>query len=119
MRDDENMFQRSVRLIEQARPTNPLVVNAIVIAETLWVLERRAKVERRVARDTLYGFLETDQILVPDSNPLKAWQDTLVSGHRDYSDVVIAAINSELGCDYTYTLDAGAAKAVPSMRLLP
>ena len=112
------MYQRAVALISQVRPGDPLIVNAVVIAESLWVLERKAKVERGRARQTLFGFLDSEQILVHETNPFRGWEDTLASDHRDYSDLIIAAINREIGCEFTYTLDAGAAKSVPGMKLL-
>jgi predicted nucleic-acid-binding protein len=118
LRDDEAMFQRAAALIGRTSPDDPLLVNVVVVAESLWVLERKAGVDRAIARSTLAGLLESEELRVLDTNPLRHWADTLASGHRDYSDLVISQINLEAGCDFTYTLDAPAAKAVPGMRLL-
>jgi len=118
LRDHEEMYQRSLALLSRVHANDPLVVNAVVVAESLWVLERKAKVERRLARSTLLGFLESDQIRVHETNPFKGWADTMTSSHRDYSDLVIAQINREIGCEFTYTLDEGASKAVSGMELL-
>lgn len=118
LRDDEAMFQRAAALIARTSPDDPLIVNAVVVAESLWVLERRAGIERGIARATLAGLLESEELRVHETNPFRQWMETLVSGHPDYSDLVIARINREIGCDFTYTLDGPAAKAVPGMELL-
>lgn len=118
LRDDEAMFQRAANLVARTPPSEPLIVNVVVVAESLWVLERKANVERRTARATLLGLLESNEMSVHDSNPFRFWAETLASDHRDCSDLIIAAINREIGCKYTYTLDAGAARSVPGMELL-
>lgn len=118
LRDHEAMFAKAVALVSRVSADDPLVVNAIVVAESLWVLERRAGVERTQARNALAGLLESDQMLVHEANPFRGWADTLSSSHRDYSDIVIAQINREIGCDFTYTLDAVAAARVPGMEFL-
>ena len=118
LRDDEAMFQRAAALLERTPPDDPLIVNAVVVAECLWVLERKASVERTVARTTLTGLLESEELRVHDTNPFRHWAETLASGPRDYSDLVIAQINREIGCDFTYTLEGPAARAVPGMELL-
>ncbi|MGY6707691.1 MAG: PIN domain-containing protein [Rhizobiaceae bacterium] len=118
LRDDEVMFQRAAALVGRTSPDDPLIVNAVVVAESLWVLERKAGVERLTARATLTGLLESEEMRVHETNPFRNWAETLSSEHRDYSDLVIAQINREIGCEFTYTLDGPAAKAVPGMQLL-
>lgn len=118
LRDDEAMFQRAAALIGRTSPDDPLIVNVVVVAESLWVLERRAGVEREIARATLAGLLESEELRVHDTNPFRHWAETLSSGHSDYSDLVIARINREIGCDFTYTLDGPAARSVLGMQLL-
>ena len=46
------------------------------------------------------------------------WAEALASKHKGWTDVVVARINSELGCSHTYTFDKKAAKSVPGMELL-
>ena len=118
LRDDEAMFQRAAALIARTSPEDPLIVNAVVVAESLWVLERKAGIARQLVRKTLSDLLESEEMRVHETNPLRYWAETLSSDHRDFSDLVIAQINREIGCDFTYTLDKGAAKKVPGMELL-
>ena len=49
LRDDEAMFQRAAALIGRTSPDDPLLVNVVVVAESLWVLERKAGVDRAIA----------------------------------------------------------------------
>lgn len=118
LRDDETMFERASALVARTSPEDPLIVNAVVVAESLWVLERRAQIGREVARRTLAQLFDSEELRVHDTNPLRYWADALASSHRDFSDMLIAQMNREIGCDFTYTLDAAAAKAVVGMELL-
>ncbi len=112
------MFQVVTSLLASADGRNPLLVNAIVVAESLWVLERQQKISAKRARPVLFGFLNSSQISVSSNNPFSDWASVLEHGHRDFSDRIIAQVNLELGCEYTLTLDKRAARDVPGMKLL-
>jgi predicted nucleic-acid-binding protein len=45
-RDDPEQFDAAVRLVKASGPDRQLFVNPIVVAETIWVLERIYKTDR-------------------------------------------------------------------------
>jgi predicted nucleic-acid-binding protein len=118
VRDHIGQYQAAVALVSNSGAREPLIVNPIVIAETVWVLEKRYRQERQTARGLLATLLDTDEFAVPRRMNCDGWSDWLQSGHSNFSDVVIAAINLENGCEKTVTFDLRAAKSVPGMELL-
>lgn len=117
-RDDPQQFDAAVRLVKASGPDKPLFVNPMVIAETVWVLERVYKVDRMKARQQVAGLLDTVEIRVPEMLHMESWTEWLYSPHPDFSDVVIAGLNSANGCKKTMTFDRKAAQSVPGMELL-
>jgi predicted nucleic-acid-binding protein len=117
-RDDPEQFDAAVRLVKASGPDRQLFVNPIVVAETIWVLERIYKTDRVTARKQVAGLLDTVEIKVPETMQMGSWNEWLQSPHPDFSDVVIAGLNSENGCETTMTFDRKAAQSVPGMELL-
>lgn len=117
-RDDPVQFEAAVALVRNSSADAPLFVNPMVVAETIWVLERVYKVDKMMARSQVAGFLDTVEIKVPDTLRMDNWGQWLASSHADFSDVVIAALNSANGCEKTMTFDRKAASSVPGMELL-
>jgi predicted nucleic-acid-binding protein len=117
-RDDLQQFTAAVELVKTSSGERPLFVNPVVIAEVVWVLERAYGIDPQVARDKLAGLLDTVEIKVPDVMRMERWANWLHSPHPDISDVIIAGINRENGCEKTMTFDRKAAKMVDGMELL-
>lgn len=117
-RDDERHFALATDLISGATPENPLCVNVVTLVEAVWVLESRLKMKASSARDVMGRFVASAEIFLPESNPFSDPGAALASGHRGWTDVVVAQINREIGCDFTYTFDRRAARDVPGMELL-
>ncbi|AKH99161.1 putative nucleic-acid-binding protein, contains PIN domain [Hoeflea sp. IMCC20628] len=117
-RDDKTQFDAAVELVKASDADRPLFVNPMVIVETIWVLERVYKTDRETARSHVAGLLDTVEIKVPEMLHMKNWAEWLHSPHPDFSDVVIAGINRENGCEKTMTFDKKAAASVPGMELL-
>jgi predicted nucleic-acid-binding protein len=117
-RDDPEQFDAAVRLVKASGPDRPLFVNPIVVAETIWVLERIYKTDRVTARKQVAGLLDTVEIKVPETMQIDGWSEWLKSPHPDFADVIIAGLNSANGCETTMTFDRKAAQSVPGMELL-
>jgi predicted nucleic-acid-binding protein len=62
--------------------------------------------------------LDTVEIKVPETMQMGGWSEWLKSPHPDFSDVIIAGLNSANGCETTMTFDRKAAQSVPGMELL-
>ncbi len=118
LRDDADQFAKARKLAEAASVEHPLCVNLLVVTETIWVLEKKSGISPELARSTMAAFLVTPEIHVPEQTVFRNWQQALSVRNGGWSDVVIAAINLENGCDFTYTLDQRAARDVAGMELL-
>ncbi len=117
-RDDQDQYDAAVALVRAASTASPLVVNPIVAAESVWVLERSFGLKATEARSLMLQLLGSRELLVPERLRFENWQSWFASPHRNFSDVVIAAMNLENGCEFTYTFDRRAAKSVPGMEFL-
>lgn len=117
-RDDQKQFDAAVELVKASSADRPLFVNPMVIAETIWVLERVYKTDRDTARKQVTGLLDTVEIKVPEMLHMENLAEWLQSPHPNFSDVVIAGLNRANGCEKTMTFDRKAAASVPGMELL-
>lgn len=117
-RDDERQHDAVIRLIKGVGNHGPLFVNPVVVAETIWVLERAYKVDRATGRTLVAELIDTVEFTLPNSLHLENWGEWLRSRHPNFSDVIIAGINRDNGCRATVTFDRKAAKWVPGMELL-
>lgn len=117
-RDDPDQYGAAVALVRSASTASPLVVNPIVVAESVWVLERSYGLKATEAHSLMLQLLGSRELLVPERLRFENWQNWFASPHDNFSDVIIAAMNLENGCEFTYTFDRRAAKSVPGMELL-
>ena len=118
MQDDERQCRLVSALIEATDHRDPLVLNPVVVAETVWVLERSYRIASREARRAVEFVLEAREFHMPASIGTADWQSWFSHTDSDFSDVIIAHLNRESGCSTTLTFDRHAARHVPGMELL-
>jgi predicted nucleic-acid-binding protein len=95
----------------------PAYVSAVVIAETVWILNRRLKYPMPVVAELLQNLLATDGLVVEYTEELDALFSA--SGPRsDIADYLIAWAALRAGCSRTVTFDSAAVKVIPGMELL-
>lgn len=116
--DDERQYSLARKLFVDASNGTPLCVNMVTLTETVWVLESRMKLAPDKARPLMASFLSAPEIRPLHDMRLPDPIAILGSRHFGWTDVVVAAINRENGCKFTYTFDRRAAKSVPGMELL-
>lgn len=117
--DDEAQHRRSVAFFAGRSADDPAYVNLLVIAELVWLLQRR------------YGFamdriIEVLQVLVESVNVVVERRDLLEAviaagpgNHKvSLADRLIAQMNQGAGCRATVTFDRPAADHIPAMELL-
>ena len=117
-RDDDRQFDLARKLVSAASAASPLCVNIVTLTEVVWVLEKRLSLPVERARGVARRFADAPEVYFSGDNPIHGWAEALASKHKGWTDVVVARINSELGCSHTYTFDKKAAKSVPGMELL-
>ena len=97
-----------------------VLLNNIVLVETLWTLRRLYGFERAQLQDLLGQLLSASTFCFEDratvSEATALFCDAS-NGQADFSDCLIAAHNAQLGCDTTVTFDKGMS-ALPQVEVL-
>jgi predicted nucleic-acid-binding protein len=116
--DDEpsqNLAAR--RFLGERTAEAPAYVSAVVVAETVWILNRRLKYPMAVIAELLQNLLATDGLVFEYTEEL----DALLSDtgpKADLADYLIAWGAQRAGCARIMTFDTKAATRVPGMELL-
>ena len=85
-------------------------VNAIVVAETTWILEQKLKLPRAGICDVVDRLLYSVNITVGDSAAVNEARQVYETANIGFADCLIAQMNSRVGCSYTLTFDKKAAR---------
>jgi predicted nucleic-acid-binding protein len=110
VRDDPAQFRAAVKFIENdCSEEAPGVVNHVVLAELVWVLERGYKYSRSTIVSLLGALFETGQVWIEHPDDARAALYEYQSG-ADFADSLIESANSRAGCEYTATFDRRAAR---------
>ena len=111
VQDDKAQAAKATRLIEsKCTARSPGYINIIVLCELVWVLKRAYSYKKRIIIDVLSTLLSVQEISVERSAEVSIALEEFSSGNGDFVDYLIAVINSQKGCDFTYTLDRTAAQ---------
>jgi predicted nucleic-acid-binding protein len=108
--DDREQCDRARKLVQKAVADGPVVVNAIVLSEFVWTLERALKVEKAKLVHLLTEVLSADDIEIEHRGAAETALLAYRTGAADFPDYYRAEINMELGCASTATFDAAALK---------
>lgn len=116
--DDEPEQNRAARRFFSERTAeDPAYVSAIVIAETMWVLNRRLKYPMPVITDVLHNLLAADGVVIEYADQLSVLFSQ-ADPVGDLPDYLIAWSARAAGCGRTVTFDKTAARKIPGMELL-
>jgi len=85
-------------------------VNAIVVAETAWILEQKLKVSRPHVSEVITRLLYSSNILVGDAAEVRAGQAQFDASTANFADCLIAQMNLAAGCSHTLTFDRKASR---------
>ena len=105
-RDDAQQFRR-VREFLEARfaEADPVLVNVIVLCETVWVLRSSYGISRREIAAALDALLGASGLVVEDRDQVAAAVDAYRHGPGDFADYLLGERNRAAGCVSTATLD--------------
>ena len=78
-------------------------VNAIVIAETTWILEQKLKLPRATVCDVIDRLLYSVNITLGDSAAVNEARQIYETVNIGFADCLIAQMNGRAGCTYTLT----------------
>ena len=110
--------ERAGRFFIERSADDPMYVGLIVVAELVWVLERRYGYKRHQTAAAVRYLLESPDVVVERAALVDVAIDRVEALGTDIADELIAATNAVVGCTTTVTLDKVAAKRTPGMELL-
>ncbi|MEL6464988.1 MAG: type II toxin-antitoxin system VapC family toxin [Pseudomonadota bacterium] len=85
--------------------------NAVVVAETLWVLAHPMKQPKAVLVDIVERLLASFNVEVSEPQAVHVALDAYRTGNAGFVDYLIGEINAKAGCTTTLTFDKKAAKS--------
>jgi predicted nucleic-acid-binding protein len=111
VRDDEIQFAAAKHVVDRAAEQGePVLLLFGMLLEAEWVLRSRYKVDKAAIIDAYTQLLETDGVQHEDEAAVEEaifrWKD---HPKADFTDCMLAARASRLGCTRFVTFDAGAA----------
>ena len=92
-------------------------VNLIVLAETLWVMERRMKQAAPIVIEVLAQLESAANVTLQEDEAVRAALAAHLRSRPGVNDRLIAEINKRAGCEATLTFDEVASRT-PGFRLL-
>ena len=108
--DDPKQSPAAARLIEGLTADSPGAIPAIVLAETVWVMEDVYGADRDQIATIVETLLRTANLIVQGAET--AWRalSRYRAGNADFADSLIERTCVELGCRQTFTFDKQAAR---------
>ena len=100
-------------LIEKLIAANhaPIFVNHVVLAESVWVLRRHARLSKQMLIDVIVALLNSENVVIDDRETVVSALHHYREQPGDFPDHLIGEINRRQGCSTTMTFDKAAAKS--------
>lgn len=103
--DPVQSHKASVLIERRLTEQNPGFVSAVVLAETVWVLERFYRLRTQHVALIVERILGADALVVEHEAEVATALAALWDGSRSFADALIGAINANAGCSRTLTFD--------------
>lgn len=94
-------------------------VALIVLVELVWTLRSRYSYSHSVIAEVVRSLLGSDDFVVESRALVEEALTLQTTNNAGFADILVALCCRAAGSDRTYTLDKKAAKAIPSMELIP
>jgi predicted nucleic-acid-binding protein len=108
--DDPEQTRLADRLIDSLTSANPGWIGLTALAETVWVLTRTYRLNRRRIVPILESLLVSREIVIEQSEMVREALRLYLSGKADFPDCLIALSARAAGCSRTVTFDRRAAR---------
>jgi predicted nucleic-acid-binding protein len=108
--DDPEQTRLADRLIDSLTSVNPGWIGLTALAETVWVLTRTYRLNRRRIVPILESLLVSREIVIEQSEMVREALRLYLSGKADFPDCLIALSARAAGCSRTVTFDRRAAR---------
>ncbi len=104
--DDPAQSKAAAVFIEKnCTKDQPGIINHIVLCETVWVLKKAYKYNKKIIIDVLKSILTVSEFEIPNRDIVDKAFEKYKEGKADFSDYLIGEINCYLKADYTVTFD--------------
>jgi predicted nucleic-acid-binding protein len=104
--DDPVQSRRATEFIErQLTEDNPGYVSAVVMAETVWVLERAYELENTEIADCIERILQAAVLVVQNEQEVFAAMTVVKDAQGSFADGLILALATKAGCSKTVIFD--------------
>lgn len=111
VRDDEEQFERALKLIRQeAHAGKPVLVSHLVLLETEWVLRSRYKLSKAEILGALSDLLSAVDLSFEDEPAIEEALFSWKNSSAQFADCLIGARYGTLGCGATASFDSDALK---------
>ncbi len=109
--DDPAQTERAASLMTGAEAAGePILVNDVVLVETMWTMSRRYQAPRAQLLDIARSLLDTPSFAFERRGNVERAVSLFERSDADFSDCLIVAKNAAAGCRFTTTFDAECAK---------
>lgn len=110
VQDDPQQTRLADRLIDSLTPVNPGWIGLAALAETVWVLTRTYRLNRRRIVPILESLLVSREIVIEQSEMVREALRLYLAGGADFADCLIAVSAKAAGCCRIVTFDSKAAR---------
>jgi predicted nucleic-acid-binding protein len=116
--DDPEQVERVRTFLDTRTPEQPAYISSVVLAETIWVLERKLKYQRKTIAMAIEQLLATRDLRLQFADRLQDLLQDEQASRGDLADYLVAWSADAAGCSHTVTFDRRAARIIPDMELL-
>jgi predicted nucleic-acid-binding protein len=108
LQDDADQHAKAVALLSRHQRDGEVAINAIVLVEFAWTLQRRKSLTRQRIAHYLSEVISAAEFSIEHAGAAETALQHYKSGKADFADYFLAAINAAAGCTRTFTFDRDA-----------
>jgi predicted nucleic-acid-binding protein len=108
--DDPVNSPKADRIMRSLTASDPGWISITAMAETIWILTRRFKVDRANVGQIVDELLGLPEILIEQRELVRNAVDLYRASAADFSDCLVSCSGSTAGCRTTLTFDRKAAR---------
>ncbi len=117
LRDDHAQSLKAEKLMDQFTELDPGFISAVVVVETVWVLEKVYRFTPQEIAAAIERMLQIDVLVVEHRFEVYLALVAFKKGQGHFADALIGAIARRAGCDRILSFDRKAAQ-LPGFELL-
>jgi predicted nucleic-acid-binding protein len=104
--DDPVQARTATEIVEERLTAqNPGLISTVVMAETVWVLDRAYRLADTAIAAVVEGMLQADVFVVESEQQVFSAMIAVRDGIATFADALIAALAARAGCSTTLTFD--------------